>query len=187
MRRFAAILGMTALGMGLISGAANANVYDFTFSTTSGTPLVVEGQVVTSNSLDALGGYDISSISGWVFGLDGGIITGLEPNPSPPNQATSLNGLWYFNNVSYASVPYLDNNGVLFFAGSSEYNLYSTGPSTYFLSSNSPVGEYNPGQAGTLVASVPETATWAMMLLGFVCLGFTGYQRAKKGGAVAGV
>ena len=30
---------------------------------------------------------------------------------------------------------------------------------------------------------VPEPSTWAMMLVGFAGLGFTGYRRAKAGGA----
>jgi hypothetical protein len=32
-------------------------------------------------------------------------------------------------------------------------------------------------------SSIPEPSTWAMMLLGFACLGFVGYRRAKAGHA----
>ncbi len=36
----------------------------------------------------------------------------------------------------------------------------------------------NDGDADKIVASaIPETSTWAMMLLGFIGLGFTGYRR----------
>jgi PEP-CTERM motif len=35
----------------------------------------------------------------------------------------------------------------------------------------------------TSSSAVPEPSTWAMMLLGFVGLGFTGYQRARAGHA----
>jgi hypothetical protein len=35
-----------------------------------------------------------------------------------------------------------------------------------------------PNQNFTLVAGVPETSTWAMMLIGFAGLGFLGYQSA---------
>jgi hypothetical protein len=31
------------------------------------------------------------------------------------------------------------------------------------------------------IASVPEPSTWAMMLLGFVGLGYAGYRRARAG------
>jgi hypothetical protein len=33
--------------------------------------------------------------------------------------------------------------------------------------------------AGPTPAPVPESSTWAMMLLGFAGLGFAGYRRAK--------
>ncbi len=36
----------------------------------------------------------------------------------------------------------------------------------------------NDGDADKIIASaIPETSTWAMMLLGFIGLGFTGYRR----------
>jgi hypothetical protein len=36
----------------------------------------------------------------------------------------------------------------------------------------------------TSVTTVPETSTWAMMLVGFAGLGFAGYRRSKKNSAV---
>jgi hypothetical protein len=33
--------------------------------------------------------------------------------------------------------------------------------------------------------AVPEPSTWAMMTLGFACLGFAGYRASRKSGAVA--
>jgi PEP-CTERM motif len=38
----------------------------------------------------------------------------------------------------------------------------------------------NSGFYTITVTSVPEPATWAMMLLGFAGLGFTGYRATKK-------
>ncbi len=35
----------------------------------------------------------------------------------------------------------------------------------------------------SLLTAVPETSTWAMMLIGFVGLGYVGYRRARKGSA----
>jgi hypothetical protein len=40
--------------------------------------------------------------------------------------------------------------------------------------------QYNFTFATPLTASVPETSTWAMMLLGFASLGFAGYRRARR-------
>ena len=36
----------------------------------------------------------------------------------------------------------------------------------------------------TVSTAVPEPSTWAMMLLGFVGLGFAGYRKAQKPGAI---
>jgi probable HAF family extracellular repeat protein len=35
------------------------------------------------------------------------------------------------------------------------------------------------------VSYVPESSTWAMMLLGFAGLGFVGYRRSRKAGSIA--
>ncbi len=180
MKPVSAILRGAILGASLVAGAAQAAVYDFTFETTSGSPFTITGQVFTANTVDLLGGYDITAISGYVSGVGGGSIIGLVPNTNPPNQATSADGQFYFDNVAYISAPYLDNNGILFTAGSYEYNVYSTGSNTYYLSSWNPNGNYNPGQPGTLVAGVPELSTWALMLAGFAGLGFVGHRRTKN-------
>jgi phospholipase/lecithinase/hemolysin len=34
-------------------------------------------------------------------------------------------------------------------------------------------------------AAVPEPSTWAMLLVGFACLGFTGYRRSARARATA--
>lgn len=36
-----------------------------------------------------------------------------------------------------------------------------------------------------VAAAAPELSTWAMLLIGFACLGFAGYRRARKGAEVA--
>ena len=36
-----------------------------------------------------------------------------------------------------------------------------------------------------VAGSVPEPATWAMMLLGFAGLGFVGYRASRRTGAAA--
>ncbi|HZZ24869.1 MAG TPA: hypothetical protein VFE60_20830 [Roseiarcus sp.] len=41
-------------------------------------------------------------------------------------------------------------------------------------------GTYNGGQYGFLLTPVPELSTWAMLLVGFVGLGFAGYRKAMS-------
>jgi hypothetical protein len=39
----------------------------------------------------------------------------------------------------------------------------------------------DPPLTGTITLAVPEPSTWAMMILGFVGIGFFGYRRSRKG------
>ena len=39
--------------------------------------------------------------------------------------------------------------------------------------------------SGNYTTDVPEVSTWAMMLAGFAGLGFAGYRRGARGGAIA--
>jgi PEP-CTERM motif-containing protein len=47
------------------------------------------------------------------------------------------------------------------------------------------VGSSSFGGTFQVVAGIPEPSTWAMMLLGFVGLGFVGRRRRAKGNAPA--
>jgi hypothetical protein len=42
------------------------------------------------------------------------------------------------------------------------------------------VGESGNVEIGSAITGVPEPATWAMMLVGFACLGFAGYRASRK-------
>jgi hypothetical protein len=181
----------TFLGLALVlfSSHAKALVVPFTFDTTFGPPHSIFGTLTVDNSfVNAVGGYDILSITGTVTGLGGAAIVGLIPNPNQPFPFN--NGTWIYDNVGFPAMPHLDNPGVLFTAGLYTYNIYTVSVDnafTYYLSSNNPDGIYNPGQPGTLfadnnpVTGVPELSTWAMMLLGFAGLGFVAYRRTKSG------
>src|SRR4051794_441412 len=62
-------------------GSAQAATYTFAFSDTTAM-LDSFGTVTTSDLVNAVGGYDVTSISGVVFGA---AITGLIANPDQPN------------------------------------------------------------------------------------------------------
>jgi len=144
----------------------------------------LKGQAVLSDSVNAVGGYDVESISGLVTGPSGGTITGLITNPTQPDYYD--NGSWIYDNVVYPSAPSVDYWGLLFSAGGYDYNIF-TSSSMGYLSTNNPGGVFNPGEvvlSGSLlsgsIAAVPEASTWAMMLVGFAALGFAGYRSSRS-------
>jgi hypothetical protein len=49
----------------------------------------------------------------------------------------------------------------------------------------SPEPTFNMAFSVTGVGTVPESSTWAMMLLGFAGIGFMAYRKRKSGSAVA--
>ena len=61
-----AALAASVLGWGLLGALpANATIYDVTFT---GLNFGLSAEITTANSLDALGGYNITGISGTVTG-----------------------------------------------------------------------------------------------------------------------
>jgi PEP-CTERM motif len=170
--------------VGLVPVGAKAATYVFAFSTTDSI-FTVTGAITTADTLDAVGGYDVLSVSGTISGPGGGPIT-LEPNPSQPS--VFVGPVWTYDDVYFpADALRVDENGILFSAGAYSYNLYSTGPTTYFLSSDNPAGVYDPGEAVTFgdpvrtasLASAPEPSTWTLILLGFAGLGLAARRQAR--------
>jgi hypothetical protein len=58
------------------------------------------------------------------------------------------------------------------------YKYYAFGAST------EAIGSGNTEQELSAVGAIPETSTWAMMILGFAGIGFMGYRRRKNQGAL---
>jgi hypothetical protein len=176
-----------AVALGLSPVGANAAIYDFNFSTTDSL-FSATGAITTADTLDAIGGYDILSISGTIFGPGFGP-TGagiaFAPNPSQPYPAN--NPIYQYDNVYFpgGSAPF-DANGILFTVGGYDYNLYSDGPTAY-LSTDNPAGVYFPGAAIAFsdpvqdsVMSAPEPSTWALILLGFAGLGLAARRKTRE-------
>jgi hypothetical protein len=156
---------------------ARATTQSFSFETNDAT-IIVSGDVTISDTLNSIGGYDVTGISGTV---NGSAITGLVANPNQPNSSVDSSGSWIYDNVVYSSGPWVDNSGLLFESDGYRYNFFSSGVG-YILSSFNPAANYNPGKVvnGVTVATVPETATWLMMGLGFAALG-AARRRASHG------
>lgn len=165
-----------------VPAGAHAAVYDFDFSTMDSL-FTATGSITTTDTPDAVGGYDILSISGTLSGPGGGTIA-LEPNPAQPFPTYTAS--FGYDNVYFPGATQLvDQTGILFSAGSYDYNLFSYG-GTYYLSTDNPAGVYLPGQAITFsdpietAAAAPEPSTWAMMLLGFAGLVLAAQRQVRR-------
>jgi hypothetical protein len=115
---------------------------------------------------------NVTAITGNVTGPNGASISGLVPLATQPS--------WIYDNQFASSSPYVSNGGILFQAGAWLYNLYSDGPTTFFLSTFNPdETHYNPGDRGTLaVAQTPIPG--ALWLFGSALAGFWGFVARRR-------
>lgn len=173
----------------VLPAGADAATYSFDFSTTDAV-FAVAATLTTADTLNAIGGYDVLSISGTLSGPGGGTIS-LVANPDQPNPGATT--YFMYDNVYFpGGTPKVDEYGILFSVGAYDYELYSIGPSTYYLSSTNPAGGYVPGEAAafgapaTIAASaVPEPTTWVLTLLGFAGLALFAGRKARRSAAAA--
>jgi hypothetical protein len=162
---------------------AVANTYDVTFT---GSAFDVSAVINTSSTLDALRGYDITSISGTVTGLLGGVPSGAigvlmsNPGQQPGTEGTYYAGSygWNYDNVLFAGAIPFDNNGVLFSFGSGILgNIYSVG-STFYFSVDNPSQYWDPGDVGSLqVSPTPIPGTLWLFATGLGLVGWVGWRR----------
>lgn len=183
-----AALAASVLGWGFLQALpANATTYDVTFI---GGSFELSAVVTTANSLDALGGYDITGISGTVTGPASGAISSLLSNPNQPYQGTYYAGSygWNYDNVLFSGAIPFDNNGLLFRFGTDVVaNLYSVG-SSFYLSVDNPSSFWDPGDLGRLSVSDPPAtplpATLPLFVTGLGLVGLLAWRRKRKTAAL---
>ncbi|HLZ75712.1 PEPxxWA-CTERM sorting domain-containing protein [Phenylobacterium sp.] len=194
-------LGKFAAGavaaLAISGGAAQAStwVIDYTANNLGDTPFSATVDLVASDTLNTVNGFNVLSVSG---NVDGDAITGLVNNPNQPTVSTSPDGLFYFDNVVWpGAAEQLSNPGILFTGASgTEYNLFSDDPVHYelYTAMNGSWGAHSYGtiaMAQTFTQGgfdrdslgVPEPASWALMILGFGAVGAV--LRRRHHGALA--
>jgi hypothetical protein len=177
MKSFKLAAGLLAVGFALAFNApASASIFEFalTFSDPEGSPTGGTGTLALdlpsaptgSTSLN-IGNGNASFVSLDAI-VDGGVF-----HFTSINFIGMSNGL--FNNISANEVTASNGLTLGLSTGGLTYDLY---------------GDYNGGIGnGTItvgeaspqaVAAVPEPATWAMMLLGFIGVGFMAYRGKSK-------
>jgi hypothetical protein len=171
-----ALLGGAALAF---ASSANASVYTF-----DSTDLGVSATFTTSNTQQVGGGYDVTGLTGSVAGF--GTIDGLETNPNSPSYSTSANLGFYFDNLFFATNPHLDAFGVVFHLSSGFWAVmgcvgsYTCTDTTHY---ELYVADGTDRTGTAVMTAVPEPATWVMMILGFLGMGFVAYRRKNSKGS----
>ena len=177
--RTAAIGFALAIGALASTSAMAAQNYDWTF--TNGATTIASGTLTTGAADN--GGFDVTALSGNVIvSVDGvsGAITSFTPG-------SGNDGVFIWDNIVYpAATPHIDNPGLLFDVGSTEFNIYNSAGGfpngDIIANANNNFG----GSSGTFnLTAVPEPATWAMMLVGFGGLGVAMRSRRKMATATA--
>lgn len=151
-----------------------------------GSPQTASLYLNTSDTVNALGGYDILSASGTV---DGVAILGLKPNPNQPN--STADGAFIYDNVLYTSGFALDGPGLVVTTPALELNFGYDGiayyaiswdGSTHLNSHGQPTPNYRSSYGTASLGAVPEPASWAMMVGGF---GLAGVAMRRRRSAVS--
>ena len=150
---------------GVISGTptdgdytSSAHAYHFNFTSFDGS-FTVSGQLTTANSLDAVGGYDITGIAGSVVGPNGAAISGLISNPNPAAESISPDGVFIYDNVLLAnSSPSLDYGGILLTSNNLEYNIFYQNGQYQLIETLAPHGTAWSEQDGSFtISAVPAS------------------------------
>jgi hypothetical protein len=161
---------------------------DFSFT---GSVLSASGQFTYDTTNDMVLSFD-GTVSSGSSPLNNGVITGLITSGSP--FAPVAGGNYYTYSNTYDPVSHtFGGDGLLFAFGAGNYGEFYNNPGVFLSTwlpdgpSNGPGQLFIPGDAGTLEvsASVPESSTWAMMILGFAGVGFMAYRRRSSALQVA--
>ena len=182
MNKIGGFLAACALFGAATTVPAAATTYDFSYTGALSGNLII----TTSDTLDAVGGFDITGVSGT---LGGNAITSLFNNPNQPNPSF---GAFTWDNVLFPSgVHAFDRFGIAFTTATGTFNIFDAIADGGTTNTDTPYGLIvaetgaETFGTGTLITAVPEPSTWAMMILGFFGVGFLAYRRKGAGLRIA--
>ncbi|WP_145987150.1 MULTISPECIES: PEP-CTERM sorting domain-containing protein [Bradyrhizobium] len=156
---------------------------------------------VTGNSVDFIGNYwnGPAATGGYSVDLNGNAQGGItqtfdlaagtyllgfylsgnpDGNPAQKSIGVTLAPTSPASNYSYTYLTTVNGDHSLNYDYHSFYFTTSGGLETLSFFSNDP-GAYGGVVGGITITAVPEPSTWAMMILGFLGLGFLGYRKSS--------
>jgi len=167
----AGLTGAATAILALAAGAANAGNFRFTFV---GPTYHIAGTFLASDMVNPDGTFDITSAAGMMTSSDPTLHQGAFT--LYPGHTLTADGTATFSNTYLPAGGLFGGQGVEFLGSNFELNIYNgivgNGPSCPGNCAAVPfTGHshlYDPGDVGTLtIQSVPEPATWGLMLSGF--------------------
>jgi hypothetical protein len=185
--------GIPLAGQGQVSSVLGGTTYDFNASGGTFATFVPAGQVL----------LETGSGSGFAtpFGDTSQYVSiGTTPTPGsaslqlPPGTFNYI-GLYWGSIDNYNSIEITDTSGITTTINATTYPILNPANGNQGLGGSAYVNivdsfaitdvKFNSSQQAfefdnLTVAAVPEASTWAMMLLGFLGLGFMGYRRKEN-------
>lgn len=172
----AVTISITQNGANVVSTASGT--FDTTLSSPGGAPISAYSLAIVPS-----GGFDITGVSGGLinfYSLTGptsfgsGGVTPYDTTSGLPIGLNAFAGVFFLSS-SYVSNSAIASSGTINNATLAGLGL-TTGVYEYTVGGNSLT--INVGQS--VEGSVPEPATWAMMLLGFAGIGYALRRRTRK-------
>lgn len=172
---------VAAATLAFMGASAHADtVWNFSFSDiASGHTVTGSGQFTTVGNGSTP--TDVTSITGtYSDGTTlGGALSLIPVTTTGGVQNTSADGFYWYDNV-YGGTSGLDTNGMLFWAGSQEVNLYKDNGTFDIVTTYGDTSSYVTTPVNFTAAAVPEPASIAMLLAGLGALGFAARRKAHQ-------